>query len=663
MSINSTFKKAVIALTASILIAYFISVNVVIIIISSIAMWRLLSNATKPVIDSHILHLVITFVLYFVALQMTIMSAWLLNHEFPLSDCLLLTAGWLIPAWLVGEYHRNKSDEQNKVVKKYSFATRDDIVSITVSVLLLAVIIIPPMRHTDNLFHNFFPKMTIGFMDMGVDDTNHYGMLLDHIQFDRGVLYKTAAAPYVNSSQVVSSYPPAWHSANALLATAFKPTISASGATIAYVITKLVWFFILTYLFARFSFMILHRIKRNIPSGVAYIFSTALTLFFSYYVVLEQFKEGFYSFIPELIYILVLCIFFMQLAEDLMHKNKESSRYRTLFPILLAITGGILSWFLILPALCLAIFIPIVLDLRHKTHRHIFLHELFRHWYAYFIAAISVTLQVILLTRSSSRSFREGINDPGSLTLHSSGYYIIVGVGIVLFLTLIAKKYAHQFEIVLTFLGSLLAFCLFIYLYQYLTAGTSGYYFLKTLNTVMIIAVPISTVGITLALATLKDRLSNLSIVSLYAIAFIAIVFIIGIEPLNTSNVQYALGHRTFNSTQNEFIFNQIAALGHVKPQDRHNTVLFYEPGITGFSVIGSSILKNISVIGSCYETVAPTLYSSQPTDLFVAIAATCMHTPGDVIIVTTQQNKLAFEKYVNQYGLARKVVVASIPL
>jgi hypothetical protein len=192
---------------------------------------------------------------------------------------------------------------------KISYLNPHDIISIAIALFILGLLTMGPIRNSIATYGSVnIPVVAVNYMNTSIDDTNHYSRINDRLQYDRGVIYKSDAVELVALRDTVSSYPPGWHSANAMLIKSVSPDIQLGGESLlGYVLTKLFWMFVLVYCFCRatlnlFSFS---SIRKDRKKYVHLAWLLGALSFFSYYVLVEQFREGFYSFIPLMVWLLL----------------------------------------------------------------------------------------------------------------------------------------------------------------------------------------------------------------------------------------------------------------------------------------------------------------------------------------------------------------------
>ena len=624
------------------------------------------SYLSVVVFNSRIYRFIVSTVAYFTILQTVILSMWVFNHNIPLNYSLDITAVVLILSLLTSYFTKNKAVPKTElnVVKNLTYI---DLVSIGVSLLILIAVLAVPVVHSVRRQGHLDVGSTVeNYVNTGLDDSSHLSRINDRLQLNRGVLYDSNVTPYVVFQNTISTYPPSWHSANAVLIKSLDPNIKVGGQSlIAYVLTKIFWLFVLVYCFARVTFTVFSVfVKRTSRKRLFsdHLWLTGSIFFFSYYALLEQFKEGFYNFIPLLISNVLCLALLIQLGIDKGNKERPSIRYRALLPLTIMLTSATLSWFLVVPAvlvaMAFAVYDPLVFSLRNtrkivfdiwvqlRTQSHLFL-----------LCAASILVQTIVITAGSSRSFSEGVNDPGAISLHSSLYFAFIVIGVLLFYGIMPRKLRSAREIA-PYLISLLGMALFIYVFQILTIGKPEYYYFKTLNTVIIVALPLAIVGWLMLTKLAFSGLDQLTTLALSAGLLICLPLVIGINPLNTSNVGYVLGKREFSASEDAFIYNNLSNRAKVPLSQRTEDVIFFTPDIIGHNIVGTNILRSIQPVDSCDAKIFAALEVNNEPALLKSLS-TCES--AHMTIVTRPAFYKTLRSDIAAHHISNKVTVLAI--
>lgn len=653
----------------AVVLALLLSVNAGLLFLSLLLTYFTFSNLLhRRLFDSKLFLSIVVIFLYVAVLQVVILLSWLFNHNAPLDWSILTTLIVLVgaSAWKA-VCEKRLPTEKKRTVGSITFVSRTDILSALIALFFVAIIVIPPLKDAPALkSKDFIPSVAGDFINMGTDDSNHMGMLADHLLLNRGVLYKTNVTEQAAVAAAISSYPPSWHSANAIIIKSFSPSVKEGGGIlIAYTISKLFWFFVLVFCFIK-VILNLYRVlftgtKSTLPS---YIWLIGAGGFLAYYILLEQFREGFYSFIPELITILLLLLTLTQFVFD-KRDLQTYKRYRVLAPATLFAASGVLSWSLVLPALFIAIVLCLLSSITIATLKKevkSLLQAVVHNAPFVLVAVAAMLLQLYLLTTGSSRSFSEGINETGAITFHSDWYYLFVAVGLITTVAVAAREQLNILSNGSYLLLSLLGLALMIYLFQMITAGHTEYYYFKTLNTAMIVAAPLAVLGwLLLFYRSFESMPKSLNTAAISLAAVVALPLTIGVEPTNTSNVNYVKGNRTFISSENEDIFNLITERGEQRSKGQPvPDYIVFVPHQYAYNLIGTVTFKSTSRISPCNEVAFNIMLQDNIDDMFSALKK-CPAQTQKLVILTKRSYISEFTQQIQKNNLDRHVTVQVI--
>jgi hypothetical protein len=636
----------------------------VFLLISIVITYLLLNNyLSDSVFDTRFFRVIVAVVLYFIILQNAILSVWLVHHNFPLNQAIFASTLLLGVSYAIGLFSKDWQGFPKRLSLRV-FST-SDAYSVLLALLIVLLVLAGPVRNALHQHKLGIPALTISYINTSLDDSSHLSLLNDRLQLNRGVFYKTNVAQLVVHQNLTTSYPTGWHSANAAAIKALDPGIRVGGqSAIAYVITKIFWLFVLVYLFCRVTislFSLLLKSETRNLTVQSYIWIVASSLFFAYYILLEQFKEGFYNFIPVLIGQLIILALLLQLGNDRDVKNKTFKYgFRALLPLVIALTGVALAWILLLPAgiivLLVAIFAPLREAKTLKPLQGLWL-QLRSQVIIFALAALAILIQSKVITAGSSRSFRQGIDEVGSITAHSVWYFIFAITGVMLFYGLLSIK-VRITEQLLPYIVSLLASILFIYLFQIVTVHHTEYYFVKTLNTLMIIAIPVAITGWGLLLRLIALRYGYVNSIFMSCGLVFLLPLIIGIEPLNTSNLGYIKGDRGFTFTEDSYMYKNMAERAKVNIASRRTDTIFFTPGLTDHNIIATNIIRSIQPVDTCDDKMFTQLLKDNVNGLFDTVSK-CQS--SHLTIVTSPQTYDVLRNLVSDRNLNNKVTIQAV--
>lgn len=613
----------------------------------------------KQTFDSLVFRFILSLIVYITILQFSVLAVWIISRDFPLDKIVYVNTFVVFVSYIFERFFGSESQ-----VQRAKSITISDILAVFIAIFIIGLIALVPLKNSLAFYKkpNLAPLMS-DYINTSLDDSSHLSRINDRLQLNRGVLYKSSVVNQVVHQNTIGTYPPGWHSANAVIMKAVHPEIKVGGQSLfAYVVSKFVWLFILVFCFCRVIFELARLLTKKVTDKLQtadLVWLTGSGLFFAYYLLIEQFKEGFYGFIPLLIYQLLALVFLLQLGQN---QDKENSRSmpRPLFLLLLMFLGAALSWILVLPAVAIALLLIVFYPFKPVDWLNIIgnLWSQFKYQaHIITLAVMAMLVQIIVITGDSSRTFREGVNDPGAITAHSDWYFLVVLAGIILFYILVsnANKVARQ---ITPYLVSLSGVALFIFFFQYLTINKTEYYYTKTLNTVLIVAVPIAITGWFLLVRILVDKFESITATFLSVGLVICLPLIIGLEPLNTSNLSYVQGKRAFSRYENTFMYDDMSKRAEVPVRERQADTIFYVPNEQGHNIIGTNIIRSIQKIDDCDGRIFYQLLANNETTLFDAIE-NCQTSP--LTIVTRPESLVHISTLVNERHLDDRVTILSI--
>lgn len=648
-----------------ILLAVFVGYQAVVLLLSLALTYLLLEHLlSKTVFNTGFYRAVVAVVAYYALLQATILAAWLFDNNFPLSFSIVLTFLLLVIAhiWNYFIYSKQSFTVDKTSYRRFSFV---DLIAVALGALIVFLVLAGPLVKSIH----YYGRINVGavaedYVNTSLDDSNHLSRINDRLELNRGVLYKSNQVAYVVHGDSISTYPPGWHSANAAVIKALDPGIKVGGQSLlAYIATKIFWLFILVYCFTRVvgglisTFMEDSKGKARLLARFVYF---ALVVgFLAYYSLLEQFQEGFYTFIPVLISLFLATALLLQFNID-KSPGSKSSKYRTLLPLVLVTTNLTLSWFLIMPAVVLAVVVAFAFSGKSGNFKGLVLKvwsELVRRLPLVLLAVLAVLAQIIVITAPGSQSFKVGVNTPGAITMHSVAYFGFTILGIFLFYALLNQK-QHLTEGITILLVCLLGFAMFIYLFQVATLHQPQYYYYKTLYAAMAVALPIGVTGWLLLFERVARSYSGLVAVFFAFGLAMCVPLIIGIEPVNDALLTYVHGTRPFTIDEDAYIYNSISERSQLPIAQRTADVIFYTPGQIGQNIVGTNILRSMQHINGCDDRTFTQLLNDNQSGLFSTLKG-CQSSP--LTIVTQPPSYALLKSLVTVYGLNGTVSV--VPL
>ena len=640
MSFLSQYRYWLVLTVIAIIIGIFSGVSAVIVLLSLILTYYLVRSKLSPRIFTNSYLLLLTVVFYAAFLQTTILFEWLIDHNFPLDYSVELAAGLLIIG-LAWEY---KFKRERLVSNKLVSWHYQDIAALAVAIIIVLLTSGGPIaRQIKDHGGINLPALAVSYMDTNLDDGSHLSRINDNLQLNRGVLYKSNQTKYVVLQDSISTYPPGWHSTNASLIKAFDPTIKVGSQSLnAFVLTSFIWLFVLVFVFTRAVFDVIEAVLKPRGRGrivAMSIWAIGASLFFSYLFNIEQFKEGFYPYIPLLISLLILIPLGIQL-----HYNKqlEKWKYRSFLPIFLMVANLTLSWVLIVPAVTIAILLAIFLpDEKTRIKQRVldFSSELFYVVPLTVVTTLSILAQGIIILAPTSQTFETGVNTPGGIAIETPAFFGFIFIGVVLLLIAAKRRLARSLDNVIIMVVCLLAFSLFIFVFQYATIHQLEYYFYKTLYTAVIVALPLAIVGWLLLLDLASRQLSSINLGIIAIGLLISLPLVIGFQaPNDPSLANYILGKRDINYDEAKFIYNSLATRSKIPLTKRDDDVFMYSPDDMGHNQVATNILGSFEHQNNCDALIMSNITNSNLAGIFSSIQNDCK---GEAITMVTRPQYL----------------------
>lgn len=636
----------------------FQSFNLLIIGISLGLAYKIFSQLiSKTIFDSKLFISILILFSCVILMQCTILISCILNRNFPLSyiPSLLLVILYLIH--LYNKHYLHKKDHNLLPVKtKVRILNLQDIVSLLTAVAIIAVIVIPPLA----LKPEFARSTSIMSLITGnVDDTSHLSLLNDNLQFDRGVLSRSDAAGQTRKG---GFYPSGWHAVSAVFIKMFNPTIQTGSASLlAYGIQKLFWFFILLYLLARVSFTVYRFLSGNKPKAPAYIWISTAAIFLGYTFLLPIFKEGFYSFLPQLIATLLAIPVIIQLTKE---KDKKDF-YRALPFLFIVGIGGCLSWFLPLPSFFLTVlFIVLEISINKnfkKTFNNI-LRILKENIIILAILASATLFQfyvMISIHDDSALTFLASILMGGGITTYDKIFYMFISVGFIASLLLAIHKAKKNIHLSLSLFAALILFCTYIFFVQIEHMGKNEYFYFKMLDILTLAAIPFCIAGFNLIFDKITiDRKAILISITLTIITIATLVQLIG---LDSSTLSFARGYRAFSSPLDNSILNELD--NHVSQTNYYNkNYSFYyvpDPNFYFQNEVAMLMAKSNAPDSNCFTIIRHSIWKTPPIEqLLDSVDKDCKG--YNVDIITNKASFQAFKAAVDNAGLDNSVRIKS---
>lgn len=640
-------------------IGYFTSLHFVAVLVSLFLSYKILNLFLHSrIFDSLVFKSIVTVVLYICFLECVSLLVWVINHEFSLQASTLVALLLLLIIFLFYTLIPFARAQVNQPITRQTWTT-SDVLAIILTIVFVGTVIIAPAINVGG----WNKGSLFMIINDGVDDAAHLGLLNDRLQFDRGVLHKTSIELNTRS-EGSSFYPAGWHSANAAIMLAIKPDIQTGVQSLYfYAISKLFWYTVLILLFIRsvFSFYSLLS-SRKLSLPIIVWISTA-TLIFSYLFLLHPFRAGYYSFIPQLISVIVFVLFLAQLS---LSRHNEKLFQKTLPLTVLVAIGGTLSWLLVLPVFVFAALLSLFDRIKNTTYKAFgveLIRGLVTHIFLYTVVIGAALTQLYVTSHSrESVSFIEGILLSGGIATYTQLFYTFILIGVAFAVVYSKREALPILRPIVYYLTISLLFAALLFGIQLYLVQESLYYYYKTLNTFTIIAIMLSIAGFAYLIDSIKDS-KGIQIALMTAILLPASIMLI--IPQDNSNAGYIEGHRFVSPVVNQKIAAELTSNSTESSYDKKDYTLYYLSGDERQNDIGSMLVKSNKPESGCLMRLK-LLIKATPVEMFDATKAkehqhTCVAEATTVHLVVNPVQYADVQAKVIQQGLQDFLAVESL--
>lgn len=575
------------------------------VVFSMILTYRVFDNRLDPYIfDSKTTRLLLTPFFYFLLLQCVALFGYLINRDYPLSASAPIGLIFLLFLYAHEHYFRKRDKIEVFGATSIRINSSDFASLITATIVTLTIIVVPLI--TGGITHkSSFVSLATG----NVDDATHLALLNDRLQFNRGIIHH---ADLIKQLRSPAPYPVGWYLANSVVIKAVYPSIKPGSVHSlgAYIITKVFWFFILVFVFVKTSFIFLKVFgKKDRPSSSSMTWLIASASLFAVMFLTDFFLYGFYSFIPQLIAILLLAVSILQIN----HREKQlDSFYGTLTLLAVLAISGSLTWLLILPAVLLTLLALLLQEWRfvgfsNSNFTKGLRNNIILYFPIYALLGGALFIQYYAFTGdASSVSFMQGILLTGGAPIYSGMLFIFVVVGLALSVSLMRERAELRLNGLLILIGSILSLSLVVYVIQVIHFGQPVYYYFKIMSVAMAIVIPISMAGYALGFERLYDKIHDSTPNVRQPIIWATLVFVLLLVPqlTDSQSFRYWAGVRAVSSQLNESIYQQVGNTSSTQNYWDNQYTLYYIPGEPLQSAIGTGILKASKPGSACFDTV-----------------------------------------------------------
>lgn len=539
-------KSVIVVFTLLLLGATLWSINLPIVVAGLFLLYRASGRfLDTSLFDSKLYRLVVVLFVYTLLLGAVISAATLLWQSFSIVFTpALLLATILATQLLVNTFFKTspKSSLKSNSLRKINGA---DVASIVAVIVIIAATIVPPF-----ISSGFHKVNVISAVYGGVDDTVHLAILNDRLEFKRGVFLDNSIAARASDK---TSYPAAWHSANATLVLSVAPTIQPGlSYFLTYVFLKIMWYGIMLFFMLRLVYTLMHRKH----SKALYYTLSAIGIIVGGVLGITQFFYGFFAFFPQVISLLIISALLIQVR-----LSRKTQPETILLLAIVAILGG-MTWILLLPAILLAILVTL---LRVNSSVMFWINaikvSLFKYW-MFYVLAFATLIQTIWLAGFSSEpsNFSKDILLGGGVAVYVASFYCVLIAGIASYF--MVKHREHNLQGYYWLNIFLLLTALLFLAIQLNAVGEPRYYFYKTMVALCMTITPLSIAGIGLLLEKVsRNRTIVIACLSIIVVPLITIV--IGPVPSSvTDTTSYLKGDRPYSAYVRDDVYSYLKTPG-----------------------------------------------------------------------------------------------------
>lgn len=570
------------------------SLHLLIVIISLVFTYHLLSRKlSTQYIDSRFILAVISLFTYIgiLSLAIVISSAIL---EMRLIYVLAIT-GLMIAAILTYDILRIKAKPSHRAI-----IANGDATALIVSVMAVLFIGLLPLINSSVVKQPSNVLLTItGNVDQGV----HLAIFNDYLDLDSNRIW---ADYHTSRSEVGGFYPTSWHGANASVVKALAPNIQTGvSSVIAYSFLNIFWVGILVFLSTKLSLTLVRSLrKQRALNCTVHISAALLSLLAVYMFDIHLLRFGFFSFVPQLITMLLIIYCLLQLFKDGL--NSKGIIGITLLYVALSLA----TWILLLPVAACILILAIAWAAK-KPIAHTIRKEMIGSWPAGLIAITSILCQFWLLVSVESAgkvSLVEGLLLDGGVPIYDPLVYAILLGGLLGWIALARKQEVYKPAIVIV--ASTIIFCAVLFIIQSYLSGDIHYYYYKSLLILPVVLVPfvIAAVGVFIDRALTYDRI--LACIMTIALPCTILLFV----PSDKGMLAYIKGSRSVSAQANQHIINETRSTGY--PSDK---VTIYLIGTNESSDIASLLLQANRPLNDCFNELRLTEIIQKITQTAVA--------------------------------------------
>lgn len=438
-------------------------------------------------------------------------------------------------------------------------------------------------------------------MTLANDDATHFSIVDALLRNSSNLLISSPKALY---SPGLATYPMGWHISTTIAASSFFPDLNnvpVSRIIVVYFILKVFSFFAVilsvTLFFYQLSASLKHKLN-SLSTNTLLYFGIALSTFI---VVVPQMFEGFFSFLPILLYTSLFATLLLSAP------SPQDQRPYLDLTLTTIIIGSTLSWMLTGPVLAVSYFLI-------KLYRFGSIKKLTAKTYFYLGLVVGVFLFQLWNITHASKSAVNVLAAQGGI---STPDFIFITILTGIFFFLLTQRKFHTITRGLLFiLLPLYALLAAVMLYVSSSSPLLSYYYSKIEIVLLSILLPIGVI----ALIEFSQKISFFSqsrttnqLLRIAFVVFIPIALIPAVVgyPYFHNNVSRALNYAL--SREDAIVIND--ALNHKFEQDSTLSFFFLQK-FPGRSIVGSHIVNMDQKDNRCNSMIFSSISSGDITKL-----------------------------------------------
>lgn len=460
----------------------------------------------------------------------------------------------------------------------------------------------------------------------GMDDATHLGIFGALLRTDGTLLTRPAEkSEMVNAGN--ASYPMGWHVSMSTLASSVydfdnKPV---SHQLIAYFYAKLFSLFSALLAFSIFLFVLYGLLKAHLNTIIEKLLFSIVALFIPFLLILPLYFEGFFSYLPVLVYLLI----FTSLITD--NTKKQATSTDIIMGLLAAASA--LTWVLTAPILIAAFVFKRYRDV--KKIRHLPL----SFYYGLVIGLTAFLAQVRILLAANSNVAGTIVNEGGI----TNPNHLLLFVALISFAYLLTTKAHASIAKALGFVvipGALLL--LGVMAMVSLSSPVLTYYYYKLQVIILLLLLPIACILlIQKVLETTRRQWQQQlsSLVTILLILGLSIPSIVGFEYV--ANINNRAINNILSDQDARFILSQSLN----RPFDKSNTrIISFYPDQPPRTILNSQLARQSYPSERCDQTVFQDAYDQKPQKLASDIRA-CYKDDVKILINTNPAGATLLKK------------------